>query len=70
MVVYQSCFVCQKVSGNFQYFLSSFCLGVEETRKLARNHCNEAMDSVAAIKDSTYKQTLAHLCETVLNRIN
>jgi len=44
--------------------------GVEETRKLARNHCNEAMDSVAAIKDSTYKQTLAHLCETVLNRIN
>ena len=45
-------------------------LGVEETRKLARNHCNEALDSVKDLKDSPYKDTLAHLCHTVLNRIN
>lgn len=43
--------------------------GLEETRKLARNHCNEAIDSLAHLNNSIYKSTLINLCDTVLNRL-
>merc|ERR1712107_234609 len=43
--------------------------GLDETRKLARDHCDLAVSSLDTIKDSIYKAALVNLCESVLNRI-
>lgn len=51
----------------FECVLSSD--GLEETRALARKHCNAAVAALENIAESSYKAALIGLCEKVLNRI-
>ncbi|XP_023332728.1 decaprenyl-diphosphate synthase subunit 1 isoform X2 [Eurytemora carolleeae] len=43
--------------------------GLDETKSLARTHCNKAVLALRDLKDSEYKAGLIHLCDKVLNRI-
>jgi len=56
--------------GDVEYaFECAIKSGLEETRELAKNHSQEAMESLEGIKDSLFKRTLVHLCQTVTTRI-
>jgi len=43
--------------------------GLEETRGLARRHCEAAVEALRDIAESPYKAALVELCDHVLNRI-
>ena len=43
--------------------------GLEQTRELARNHCQMAVESLDKIRQSEYRSALVALCHLVLNRI-
>merc|ERR1719481_2051367 len=43
--------------------------GLQETRDLARKHCEAATKALDSFTDSQYKTALIHLCDTVLNRM-
>ena len=65
------CFVCSQpgdVETAFQLVVDSG--GLEQTRVLARRHCEDAITALDCITDSNYKQALVGLCEKVLLRVN
>jgi len=43
--------------------------GLDETRRLAKKHCDDAIVSLENFKSSNYKSALIQLCDTVLNRM-
>jgi len=43
--------------------------GLQETKDLARKHCEAATKALDSFTDSQYKTALIHLCDTVLNRM-
>ena len=44
--------------------------GLEDTKTLARQYCEDATRSLDIIRDSSYKSALVGLCDKVLNRLN
>jgi len=44
--------------------------GLEQTRGLARRHCEDAISSLSNIGASPYRTALVGLCDRVLNRLN
>jgi len=44
--------------------------GLEQTRQLARQHCEDAIASLSSIKPSPHRAALVGLCDKVLNRLN
>merc|ERR1719289_429605 len=44
--------------------------GLEQTRQLARQHCEDAISSLSSIKPSPHRAALVGLCDKVLNRLN
>lgn len=51
----------------FQLVLDSD--GLEETRALAKNHCQKAVKSLESLTDSEYKSGMINLCDNVINRL-
>jgi len=43
--------------------------GLEETRVLAKKHCDAAIDALEHFDDSVYKTALVNMCDKVLNRM-
>ena len=43
--------------------------GLQETKELARRHCQAAVSSLEQFTDCQYKAALIHLCDQVLNRM-
>ena len=43
--------------------------GLEETRQLARKHCDAAILALEHFADSKYKAALVEMCDKVLNRM-
>merc|ERR1712117_337756 len=44
--------------------------GLDETKTLAKQYCNDATSALNNIRDSSYKSALVGLCDKVLNRLN
>jgi len=44
--------------------------GLDQTRALAKQHCEDAISALDIISNSTYKYALVGLCDKVLNRLN
>ena len=43
--------------------------GLQETKELARKHCQSAISSLESFSDCQYKLALINLCDKVLNRM-